>query len=195
MNLLALRLIAVFIVGLGLASFVNWAIFALAWTPRPISPWSRLPPEFAPRRRSDQLPIFGWLSLRRESDLHGRGFWIRPLLLEVLMGLAMAWLYWWEVSRLSLIQPQVGPAPIVPPSLALHLQYFSHVVLLCWMLAASFIDIDEKIIPDEITVTGTLLGLLIAAIMPMSLLPYVSEPLAVPVVGEPLVVANGGFAI
>ena len=45
------------------------------------------------------------------------------------------------------------------------------------MLAASFIDIDEKIIPDEITVTGTLLGLLIATIVPMSLLPHVSEPL------------------
>ena len=122
-------------------------------------------------------------------------FWLRPLLLEVGLGLALALLYWWEVARLSLIQPQVGPFPIVPPMLALHLQYFSHVILLCWMLAASFIDIDEKIIPDEITVTGTMLGLLIAAIVPMSLLPHVSEPLNVPVVGEPLVLAKGGFAI
>ena len=30
------------------------------------------------------------------------------------------------------------------------------------MLAASFIDIDEKMIPDEITVPGTLLGLALA---------------------------------
>ena len=30
---------------------------------------------------------------------------------------------------------------------------------ICWMLAASFIDIDEKLIPDEITITGTLVGL------------------------------------
>ena len=43
------------------------------------------------------------------------------------------------------------------------------------MLAASFIDIDEKIIPDEITVTGTLLGLLLATLVPMSLLPHVAE--------------------
>ena len=61
------------------------------------------------------------------------------------------------------------------------------------MLAASFIDIDEKIIPDEITVTGTMLGLLIAAIVPMSLLPHVSEPLAVPAVGEPLVARERRF--
>lgn len=195
MNLLALRLVAVFVIGLCLASVVNWAIFALAWTPRPISPWSRLPPNVARRRRWDRVPIFGWLSLRREAETHGRGFWIRPLLLEIALALAMAGLYWWEVARLSLVQPQVGPAPIVPPWLTVHLQYFSHVILLCWMLAASFIDIDEKIIPDEITVTGTILGLLIATIVPISLLPHVSEPLQVPVVGEPLILANGGFAI
>ena len=40
-----------------------------------------------------------------------------------------------------------------------------------------------------------MLGLLIAAIVPMSLLPHVSEPLQVPVVGEPLMLANGGHAI
>ena len=187
MNLLALRLIAVFVVGVCLGSFVNWAIYALAWTPRPISPWSRLPLEFAPRRRSDRVPIFGWLSLRREAEIHGRAFWLRPLLLEIGLGAALALLYWWEVARLVLIQPQVGPLRSCRRRSRFIWQYFSHVILLCWMLAASFIDIDEKIIPDEITVTGTLLGLLIATLVPMSLLPHVSEPLAVPVVGEPLI--------
>ncbi len=192
---LALRLVAVFVVGVCLGSFVNWAIYALAWTPRPISPWSRLPVDSPRDAGRIACPYLGWLALRREADMHGRGFWIRPLLLEVGFGVALALLYWWEVVRLALIQPQVGPAPIVPPMLALHLQFFSHAILLCWMLAASFIDIDEKIIPDEITVTGTLLGLLIAAIVPMSLLPHVAEPLHVPIVGEPLLLANGGFAI
>src|SRR6476620_1224585 len=117
MNLFALRLVAVFIVGVCLGSFVNWAICALAWTPRPISPWSRLPFDLGQRRRSDRVPIFGWLSLRREAEIHGGAFWIRALLLEVGLGLALALLYWWEVPRLSLIQPQVGPAPIVPPTL------------------------------------------------------------------------------
>src|SRR6478735_3050149 len=129
MNLLSLRLLGVFIVGVCLGSFVNWAIYTLAWTPRPISPWSRLPVDFVARRPSDRVPIFGWLSLRRESPIHGRGFWFRPLVLEIGVGLALASLYWWEVGRLALIQPQVGPAPIVPPTLAVHLQYCSHVLL------------------------------------------------------------------
>ena len=41
-------------------------------------------------------------------------------------------------------------------------------LLLGLMLAASWIDIDEKLIPDAITVPGTLLGLLLATIVPMN---------------------------
>src|SRR3954471_10272882 len=109
MTLLALRLIGFFVVGVCLGSFVNWAIYALAWTPRPISPWSRLPLDSVRRRRSDRVPVFGWFGLKREAEIYGRAFWIRPLLLEVALGLALALLYWWEVARLLSIQPQVGP--------------------------------------------------------------------------------------
>jgi leader peptidase (prepilin peptidase) / N-methyltransferase len=41
------------------------------------------------------------------------------------------------------------------------------------MLAASIIDVDEMMIPDGITVSGTILGLLAAAAWPRSLLPDV----------------------
>jgi prepilin signal peptidase PulO-like enzyme (type II secretory pathway) len=63
------------------------------------------------------------------------------------------------------------------------------------MLAASFIDIDEKIIPDEITVTGTLLGLALATLAPASLLPHVDARPASPVVGTPLLDAAGSRVI
>src|SRR4029079_19500828 len=66
----------------------------------------------------------------------------------------------------------------------LHLEFASHAIMLCWMLAASVIDIDEKIIPDEITVSGTLLGLVLAAVVPMSLWPHVAER-SVPAAGIP----------
>src|SRR5205823_332103 len=77
------------------------------------------------------------------------------------------------------------------PFAPLHWMFASHAILLCWMLAASFIDIDEKIIPDEITVTGTILGLLLAAIAPMSLLPHVAERQNPPVVGEQILLPGG----
>ncbi len=53
----------------------------------------------------------------------------------------------------------------------LHLEFAAHAVLIALMLAASLIDVDEKIIPDEITIPGTLVGLLLAAAWPRSLLP------------------------
>jgi leader peptidase (prepilin peptidase) / N-methyltransferase len=182
---LPLCMAAVFLVGVCLGALVNWAIYTLAWRPRWISPWSPLPPECSPRRGLDCIPLLGWFSLWREASVHGRGFWVRPLLLEMGVGFALAALYWWEVVRLGLIEPQIG-AGIAPPSWVLHWQFASHALLLCWMLAASFIDIDEKIIPDAITVTGTLLGLTLATLVPMSLLPHVAQRVAPPHLGVPL---------
>jgi prepilin signal peptidase PulO-like enzyme (type II secretory pathway) len=187
---LFVRLALVFAIGACLGSLVNWAIYALAWRPRPISPWSRLAPGASPRGRADRLPVLGWFALRRQAALHGRAFWIRPLLLEIGLGVALAALYWWEVVRLTLIEGQVGVA-VAAPAWVIHSQFISHALLLCWMLAASFIDIDEKIIPDEITVTGTLLGLMLATLVPSSLLPHVAERAAQPIVGEELIQAAG----
>lgn len=193
------QLAIAFLAGTCLGSFVNWAIYALAWSPRPISPWGHRPDAAAPRGWFDRLPIVGWLSLRREASIHGARFWWRPLVLEIAIGAAVAALYWWEVTQLSLIAEQTQGVAIAAPLPAIYLQFASHVILLSWMLAASFIDIDEKIIPDEITVTGTLLGLLLATMAPMSLLPHVAErapanrPEVAPAIA--LVHPNGGPAI
>lgn len=198
---LVVRLAAAFVAGVCLGSFVNWAIYALAWRPRAISPWSPWSHGVLPRQRTDRIPVIGWVGLRRESTLHGRGHWVRPLLLEIGLGIALAMLYWWEVERFGLVQGQVDRlmgqlgAPVGLPLSPLHWYVFSHTLLLCWMLAASFIDIDEKIIPDEITVTGTLLGLVLAAAMPQSLLPHVAEWPAAPLVGETITNAAGGALI
>src|SRR5690349_4391129 len=72
-------------VGLIAGSWVNWATYTLAW---------------------NRLPIWGWLGLRRESHLHGAGFWRRPFAVELFMGLAWGALYWWEVDRQGLIHHQ-----------------------------------------------------------------------------------------
>jgi prepilin signal peptidase PulO-like enzyme (type II secretory pathway) len=61
--------------------------------------------------------------------------------------------------------------------------FFAHAVLITLMAAASLIDIDEKLVPDDITVAGTLMGLILAAAMPMALLPHVSNRLMTPPAG------------
>jgi prepilin signal peptidase PulO-like enzyme (type II secretory pathway) len=196
---LAVRLFIVFVVGVCLGSLVNWAIYSLAWNARPISPWSRGPAGATRRRWPDRVPVIGWVVLSRQAAVHGPWFWVRPMLLEVSVGATLAALYWWEVDRLGLIQGQLAGVAIAPPVGAIHWQFISHALLLCLMLAASFIDIDEKIIPDEITVPGTILGLVLATLVPMSLLPQAMERAAQPVLGAApasrLALVNGAPAI
>jgi len=192
MGPLAVQLLVVFLGGTVLGSFVNWAIYSLAWYPRPISPWSSTPDRAAPRGWGDRVPVLGWWKLSRESPIHGSWFWLRPMLLEIALGAALAALYWWEVDRLGLIRDQLPHVARIAPMWPIYLQFTGHALLLCWMLAASFIDLDEKIIPDEITVTGTLLGLLLATVAPLSLLPQVTSPGNAPVVGVQLIAPGGG---
>ncbi len=191
---LLLQLLIVCLAGFGLGALVNWAIYRFAWfNPREISPWGATPTNAPTRRRSDRVPVFGWWGLRRERAVHGRGFWIRPLLIELAMGVGLAALYWWEVHEQQLIVPQVVDwlqAPLLPlasvvPTNWTYATFVNHALLITLMAAASFIDIDEKIIPDNITVPGTLLGLLLAIVLPMGLLPHVDVRQTPEVVSAP----------
>ncbi|HUT11699.1 MAG TPA: A24 family peptidase [Thermoguttaceae bacterium] len=168
-----LYLIGLFVLGTCAGSLANLGIYRLAWHPRRIGPWWRPDQKAPPRRWHDRLPIVGWLGLRREAALHGRGFWIRPMLLELLCGIAFAALYWWEIGRAGLLPPEVPRALPADWIAVLHCQYAAHLILIALMLVASAIDVDEKIIPDAITMPGTLLGLLVACLLPSSLLPDV----------------------
>lgn len=191
--------------GLVAGAYVNWATYTLAWNWRPISPWGPRHERAPARTLADRLPVWGWLGLRRESHLHGAGFWRRPLAVELFMAAAWAALYWWEVDRQGLIHGQLeamadGPLRqglLVVPFSATLATFLSHTLLMTLMAAASLIDIDEKTIPDGVTTPGTLLALALAASLPMSLLPHVDERLAPPLVGVEIAVpqapgAKGG---
>lgn len=197
---LSTRLAFVFLGGLMLGALANWAVYRLAWNRREISPWGPIPKGAPTRKAHDRIPFFGWLALRREHTIHGQGFWLRPMLIELAMASGLALLYWWEVDQQGLIVGQVVQllqnagdvavkAPLVSNELT-HAVFLSHVVLITLMVAASFIDIDEKTIPDWITVPGTLFGLILATLLPMSLLPHVDVREASSVVAEQIVLPD-----
>lgn len=172
---LLFRLAALFLCGAVVGAVANWAVDRLRWEPRWLSPWGPRHPELPPVRHTDRLPILGWLGLRREAPLRGAGFWLRPLVVELFTGLLFAGLYWWEVEQQALYQPPLAmPVPLNPLLVAqLHWQLAAHLVLVGFMLVASIIDIDERIIPDAVTIPGTLLGLALATVVPACLLPDV----------------------
>ena len=181
-----LRLVGLAIVGAWVGSLINLAVYRLAFGQRSISPWSAPLAGAAPRRWSDRLPVVGWFGLRRESALHGPGFWVRPMLLELCCGIGLAALYWWEVWLQELLPEPLRVLPGIARGAAaidtlatLHLVFLANAVLIGFMIVASLIDIDERLIPDEVTVPGTLLGLLFAAAVPWSLLPIVHRGVAI----------------
>lgn len=174
-----LRLVGLAVIGAWLGALLNLAIYRLAYAPRAISPWSAPPAGAAPRRWSDRLPVVGWLGLRREMPIHGPGFWLRPMLLELFCGIGLAALYWWETYLQELLPAPLHVALVGPANPAaaadtlatLHLVFLAHAILFGFMIVASLIDVDERLIPDEVTVPGTMVGLLLAAAIPWSLLP------------------------
>ena len=167
-----IRLAILFALGCCLGSLINLGIYRLAWQPRPISPWSRPAAEAPPRKVWDRLPVVGWVGLRREASLHGTGFWIRPMLIEILTGAVLAVLYAWEIENRGLVPDGLTMLNIVPNLVTLrHQQFLAHIVLFCFMLTAFWIDFDEMTIPDGVTIPCTLLGLVFVTLWPYVLLP------------------------
>ncbi|MEC7565059.1 MAG: A24 family peptidase [Planctomycetota bacterium] len=148
--------------GAGAGAAVNWGIYNLAWNRRFISPWGSLPTNLSRRSVFSRIPIVGWLLLRGESNLHGQRFWLRPCCIEIGCGFAFALFYY---CSCNLIDQLLHEGFLLPESL-LWVQLIPHLILLVWLLTATFIDIDERLIPDTITVTGTLIAITLAARFP-----------------------------
>lgn len=181
---LGLRVLIVFVLGAAIGGQLNRGIYRLAWDSRLIGPWSPPHRKAPPRRWYDRLPVIGWYPLRREGHIHGPYFWVRPMLIELAVGAGFAALYGWMVQG-GLIPGVAGINPVARPLVVMyHAVFLSHALLIALMVVATFIDFDEKTIPDAITVPGTLAALVLAAALPMSRLPVVVPTLAGPVLSH-----------
>lgn len=161
------------IVGLVIGVFINWAIYAWAmFLDRRISPWQTPLEEESPREPSDKIPILGWWGRRRDSKIYGKAFWIRPMLIELAAMIAVPWFYLWQTNG-GLTDG------LVPSATMAETWFFAHGILLALMCIATFIDFDEKTIPDPITIPGTIIALMFAAFAPGFRLPEVSAGMAV----------------
>jgi len=157
------------VVGALLGAAINRATVVWRWfLPLPYGPWS--PPAESGGRRTwfDRLPIVGWIALRRESHVHGRGYWIRPLTVELLAAIALPLFLHW--SRVDGGLPTGWFAAANEADATAYWsrwglwRFLAGVALLWGMAVATLIDFDEKTIPDQVTVSGTLLALLLAAV-------------------------------
>ncbi len=187
---LPLRMTLLFIAGCCAGHAVNWA--AMRWRIEPLSghPWNR--DGQAGNAVWRFLPVIGWFAPRPAQNTS------RPLLIEIMTGLLWVLIYWWIVLERGTLPAVFGdphllaePAARLAPQnplfanwwqamRGLHFNALALMLLSLPMIAATIIDWDEQIIPDEITVPWTLLGLIGMTLYPLAALPWVQNLLMPP---------------
>ncbi|TWU67632.1 prepilin peptidase [Crateriforma conspicua] len=177
---LIVRWIILALLGLGGGVLANHVIYTWCWFPRPISPWRRRnrasdsneakPTAFA---ATDRIPLFGWLiRSRRDAAAFGRWFWVRPLMIELGLMIALPAYYQYTCVAGGML-PEAFRDSATVNNLAGYLNwiFLAHALLLILMTAATFIDFDEQTIPDLITIPGTLIALTMATASPWIFMP------------------------
>ena len=154
-----------FVLGAVTGSFLNVCIHRL---PRGFllhKPPSHCPFCNEPIRWYDNVPIVSYLVLGRRCRFCGIRISPRYALVEGLTGLLFAYVTWQLVS---------GPGQVEYARLGVY------VALTMALVAASFVDIEFRIIPDEISIPGMLLAPVVSLVWPhLHNLrePFIVEPL------------------
>ena len=143
----------VFIFGAMIGSFLNVVIYRVPAGKSIVRPGSHCSCG-QPIAWYDNVPVLSWLILRGKARCCGSPYSFRYAFVEALTGLLF--LGCW-----------ISHSPLVS---------VAGMILISLLVAATFIDLDHMIIPDEITVWGTVAAVMIAAAVP-SLHGYDPEPI------------------
>jgi leader peptidase (prepilin peptidase) / N-methyltransferase len=148
-----------FLIGTVVGSFLNVCIYRIPWQKSVIWPSSRCPLCWSPIAPRDNIPIVSWIALRGECRHCGSRISVRYPLVEGLVGLLFLGAFLADV-----IATHRGPWWQAPSGELIAASY--HAILLTLLVAATFIDYDVMIIPDQITVTGMAIGLVMGTLWP-----------------------------
>lgn len=139
----------------------------------------------------------GWLdAYEREMARDGGGPVGAPRagrLAMALLGLTVVAAWWWEVVALGL-EPRGVDGPLMASAWGPFTRWMAHATLVWLLAAATWIDLRHHVIPDWVTVSGTLVALLVAWGFPDVLLPVALEvprPFAAPRLVPDLLGATG----
>jgi len=139
-------LLAFALLGACLGSFANVVIYRLPRGESIVLPGSHCTACQKPVVWYDNIPIFSWFILRGRCRHCKSGFSIRYALVEILMSVLFAGLYFKFGFSWLLLE---------------------YTVLVFGLVTVSFIDFDHMILPDVFTLSGIVLGLFGAALNPL----------------------------
>jgi leader peptidase (prepilin peptidase)/N-methyltransferase len=151
--------IGFFLIGTVVGSFLNVCIYRIPWQKSVIWPGSTCPRCFGAIGAQDNIPIVSWIALRGECRGCGAPISMRYPLVEALVGLLFLGAYVCDV--IGGPRAAWGQVPVFQLVAAAY-----HSIFLALLVAATFIDYDLTIIPDQITVTGMIVGVAIGTLWP-----------------------------
>ncbi|MBN2291530.1 MAG: prepilin peptidase [Pirellulales bacterium] len=161
-----------FALGGSVGSFLNVVIYRLPAGMSLIRPGSHCPTCEASIRWHDNVPIFGWLMLRGRCRDCGCKISARYPIVEALVASMFVALAWVELfcdganlprQTIAVDNGVVYSGMTLDQLLSI---YFYHLFLLCTLLAAALIDLDEKRVPLGLALPATVVGLLCPIVWP-----------------------------
>jgi leader peptidase (prepilin peptidase)/N-methyltransferase len=152
LSIVPYALVIAFVVSFGLmfGSFLNVVIYRLPRGMNVAYPPSSCPACGARIRPWHNVPVLGWLVLRGRAVCCGAKIGIRYPTVELLGGL-LAW---------AIYERVVAPLPMDVSFLEALGLFVVHLALGLALVAATFIDFEHMILPDELTLGGAVLGVL-----------------------------------
>jgi leader peptidase (prepilin peptidase) / N-methyltransferase len=148
-----------FAVGTVVGSFLNVCIYRIPWQKSVIWPGSHCPKCWNAIPARDNIPIVGWLALGGRCRSCRGSISVRYPLVEALVGLLFVALFAIDVIHGPRAWRGEIPSWLFAP-------WFYHAILIALLVAGTFMDYDLTVIPDEVTVTGMLLGLSLGTLFP-----------------------------
>lgn len=141
-------LILAFIFGSIVGSFLNVCIYRMPLNKSVVWPGSHCPECEKRIPWHDNIPFISYIFLKGKCRFCGKRISPRYLLVELLTAIAFALLFKYY---------------------GLSFNFFFYTVFTCALIIATFVDIPHRIIPDEISVGGLLLGLALSAVKGVNL--------------------------
>ncbi|MEP0918783.1 prepilin peptidase [Leptolyngbya sp. DQ-M1] len=145
MDLLAVpALVLVFFVGASIGSFLNVVIYRLPAGLSLIYPPSRCPHCLTRLRKRENIPVFGWLRLKGKCAHCKSSIAPRYPLIEAITGILFVIVFW---------------------IFGISIQTLGYWTFLSWLLALAMIDLDTMTLPNPLTQSGLVLGLVFSTIV------------------------------
>lgn len=150
----------IFIIGLIVGSFLNVCIHRMPRAESIVFPPSGCPYCNNKIQWYDNIPLLSYILLKGHCRYCNVKIPLRYFIVELLTGLFFLFLFY---------HYGVSPTPVgggLAFNMAKAIKFFIYSVFSCFLFIAAFVDIKYRIIPDEISLGGVILGLILSFTFP-----------------------------